>query len=122
MVLKKHTAGITYTIIGMLFPFFSSVCLASSEGNNLFSSNYVNLSENSISIQKDEVPQSDLFIKPDIDFINRLKNYRIFYRNDHFPGGVELNYIPHPEVLPSTFILVPRPAYYNYLFMFKPFE
>lgn len=121
MVLKKHT-GITYTLIGILLPFFGSVCLASANGHNPFLSNSIYQPEKAISFQNDEIPASKLVIKQDVDFIYRLKNDRFLYRKYPNIKGSLSNQLPYSELFSaSSFLLVPKPAYYNYLFMFKPF-
>lgn len=120
MALKKHT-GITFTLIGILLPFFGSVCLASAGGSNPFLSVPIDHAEKAIAFEKQEVPGSESMVKQDVDFIHRLKNDRFLYRKFPVLNGASLSYIPHPELSPSQFIFVPKPAYYNYLFMFKPF-
>lgn len=121
MVLKKHI-GFTRTLIGILIPLFSTVCLASTSVNQAVSFSSINQTDNSSTLQKEEIPPSDLSIKPDVNFINRLMIYRLFFRNDRFVDGNELKHIPQLESFFTSFFSVPRPAYYNYLFMFKPFE
>ena len=120
MDLKKHT-GITFTIIGILLPFFGSVCLASAGGHRLLFSGSTHQAEKSITFQKDEIPLSKSLVRQDVDFIHRLKNDRFLYRKFPNNSGLSLNHIPHPESSFLLFHLVPKPAYYNYLFMFKPF-
>jgi hypothetical protein len=122
MVFKRNTAGLIYTIIGILLPFFNSVCLASSVGNTYFSYNYNDVSESSIYFQRDQAPLSDISIKRDTDFINRIKNYRLFYRTNSFLNQGEMIGFPPAKSFYSPLFVAPRPAYYNYLFMFKPFE
>lgn len=120
MVGKKHT-GISFTLIGILLPFFGSVCLASANGYSKFLSGSINHSEKVIAFEKQEAPGSKCMVKQDVDFIHRLKNDLFYYRRFPNGNGVLLNYAPHPETSLLQFYLVPKPAYYNYLFMFKPF-
>lgn len=120
MALKKHT-GITFTLIGILLPFFGSVCLASTGGFNSFSSGSIPQAEKLITFQKDEIPVSKSLIRQDVDFIHRLKNDRFLSRKFPNLNSLSLSYIPHPESSFLPFHLVPKPAYYIYLFMFKPF-
>ena len=122
MVLNRNTAGLIYTIIGIFLPFFSSVCIASSVGNTYSSYNYDDGSESSFNFQRDQTPQSDISVKRDIDFINRIKNHRLFFGPNSFINQVEMRGVPHAKSFFSPLFVVPRPAYYNYLFMFKPFE
>ena len=120
MTVKNHT-GITFTLIGILLPFFGSVCLASSGGFNKILSGTIHHSEKAIAFEKQEAPGSKSIVKQDVDFIYRLKNDRFLCRKFPSVNGALVNYAPHPESSLSQFYLVPKPAYYNYLFMFKPF-
>lgn len=120
MAFKKHT-GITFTLIGILLPFFGSVCLASAGGSDPFLSVPIDHAEKAIAFEKQEVPGSESMVKQDVDFIHRLKNDRFLYGKFPHLNGTLLNYVPHPELSLAGFYLVPKPAYYNYLFMFKPF-
>lgn len=121
MVLKKHI-GLTCILVGFLITLFSTVCLASTGIDKPVSCSPVNLTDNALTLQNEDIPGTDMSIKQNVDFIYRLKNYRLFNRNDCFIGGNELNRILHQEIFIAPFFSVPRPAYYNYLFMFKPFE
>ena len=117
---KKHT-GITLTLIGMLLPFFGSACLASASGFDSFRSGFIPKAEKSITFQKDEIPSSKSLIRQDVDYIHRLKNDRSVHRKFVNLINFTFNHITSPESSLLELNLVPKPAYYNYLFMLKPF-
>ena len=120
MTLKIHT-GITFTIFGILLPFFGSVCLASTSGYHQFLSRSLQLSEQEIAFDKQDAPASASHLRQDLDFIHRLKNNRFLPGSLSEINGEETTYLLPSE---SSFIksyLVPKPGYYYYLFLFKPF-
>lgn len=120
MKLKKHI-GFTCTLIGIMIPLFGTVSSASNGGKNTISYSSIHFTEIT-SVNKEEVPLSDNSIKQDIDFINRLKTFQLSFRYDRTMNRDKLNRISPSEPLLVSSFSVPRPAYYNFLFMFKPFE
>ena len=121
MIIKRNIR-LTRNLIGILIPLFSTVCLATNVGYKPVSYTSINLGGNSPTLQKENIPENDRSIRQNVDFIYRLKNYRLYNWNYNFLGGEVLHGIPYPESFPTPYFSVPRPAYYNYLFMFKPFE
>ena len=120
MAFKNHT-GITFSLIGILIPFLGTVCLASTRYCNTVFSGSIHESEKTISLQESKTPVSRSVVKQDVEFIHRLKNDHSIYGNYSHIDGASLNDSIHPKFFPALFTLVPKPAYYNYLFMFKPF-
>ena len=120
MTINKHN-GITFTLIGLLLPFFGSVCLASGLRYNKFISGSIDYAEETVAFEKQEIPGSKSGVKQGVDFINRLQKNHFLYTKFSAPDTELLNDTPQDEALLLPFYLVPKPAYYNYLFMLKPF-
>ena len=121
MLLKKFT-HINCTLIGLLLPFISTVCLGSSGGKNFKNINYFDISESSISVNNGQDFVSKNGGVKDIDFIKRGGNFRILDGKGHYVLKLIIQPRIHSDLRITSAFLVPKPAYYNFLFMFKPFE
>lgn len=120
MLFKNHT-GITFSLIGILIPFLGTVCMASTRYNIPYFSGPIHESEKAIALEESKTPVSRSVVKQDVEFIHRLKNDHFIYGNNSYVYNSSLNYSLHPKIFPALFSLVPKPAYYNHLFLFKPF-
>lgn len=124
MIFRKHTA-FTYAIIGILLPFFNSVCFASTpalkeikKGAEFFCRA---ISENPALIENEKFRIDQFAFDPDTDFIFRIQKQFLVNKKPETSTGIYLN-TSWPKNSYISFTQVPRPAYYNFLFMFKPFE
>lgn len=126
MVLIKYT-GLSFTLIGILVPFFSTVGMTNqnncsvSEGND-FSVSALKIPAESVSTEYAKVQVFKLSAKKDVDFIVRLqKKSRRF--NNTLSGQIKdfqvtINALSNYCSIPK----IRKPDYYHFLYMFKPFE
>ena len=121
MILKKPF-GLSCTIIGILIPLFSTVCIGSTGGAESFSLQTIHVSGISSTILKVENPRSENSLQQDIHFIHRVKKNGYFLKADRAIERNKFNCLSPTESSFVSSFPVRRPAYYNYLFRFKPFE
>ena len=118
---KRNHTGITFTLMGILLPILGTVCLASARQSNLYLSDSINESEHLILMQEEQVPSTRILHKKGVHFTQRVKNNQAVYRDDLTIYTSSLNHTLLFGSFSAPFNILPKPAYYTYLFMLKPF-